>query len=121
MISSRKSVSLGCLLALCLMLVACKGDPFVGNWKPVETPGTDNDHMQIDSININKDGTFTIKYKAAARQERTGTYTKVGDKIELTVTGERRKVEASIASDGRLGLSGGGPGGGGPVVYFAKG
>lgn len=120
MTSNRRLVSIGLLLTLCLTFAACKGDAYVGTWKPVETPGTDNDHMQIDSLNLNKDGTFSIKYKNSSRKEINGTYAKVGDKIELTVPGERRKVEGSISSDGRLGMTGGGPKAGEPVVYFAK-
>lgn len=116
MTSSKQLMSLGCLLALCLMFAACKSDPFVGTWKPVANPSGDNDHMRIDSFIINKDGTFAIKYKDSSRKDVNGTYTKVGDKIELTGPGARGKVEASIGSDGRLGVSEGG----GPVVYFAK-
>ncbi|MDT4895860.1 MAG: hypothetical protein QOH25_937 [Acidobacteriota bacterium] len=116
MTSSRQLISLGCLLTLCLMLMSCKGDRFVGNWKPVETSGTDNDHMRIDTFNLNKDGTFSIKYKDASRKEVSGTYTKAGDKIELSGPTSRKKVEGSIGSDGRLGISEGG----GPVLYFVK-
>jgi hypothetical protein len=115
--SSRQLMSLGCLLILCLTFVACKSDPFVGTWKPVETAGGDNDHMRIDSFNINKDGTFSIKYKDSARKDVNGTYTKEGDKLNLMGPGSRGKVEASIGSDGRLGVSEGGGG----VVYFTKG
>lgn len=117
MTSSRQLVSLGCLLILCMTFVACKSDPFVGAWKPVETSGTDNDHMRIDSFNVNKDGTFSIKYKDSSRKEVSSTYIKVGDnKIALSGLTSRKKIEGSIASDGRLGVSEGG----GPVLYFAK-
>lgn len=116
MTNSRRLTGLGCLLILCLTLAACKSDPFVGNWKPVETPGGDNDHMRVESFNINKDGTFSIKFKDSSRKEITGTYTKVGDKIELTSTGQRGKIEASVGSDGRLGVTER-PG---TVVYFSK-
>jgi hypothetical protein len=73
--------------------------------------------MRIDSFNINKDGTFSIKYKdPSRRKDINGKYTKVGDKLDLTGPGSRGKVEASIASDGRLGVTEGG----GHVVYFVK-
>lgn len=117
MTNIKRLLSLVCLLTLCLTLAACKSDPFVGSWKPVESSGTDNDHMRIDTFSINKDGTFTIKYKDGKRKDVNGTYTKVGDKLELKGPGTRGKVEASIAGDGRLGVSEGG----GPVVYFTKG
>ncbi|HEY0379567.1 MAG TPA: hypothetical protein VGC87_21795 [Pyrinomonadaceae bacterium] len=115
--NGSRLAGLGCLLVLCLTFAACKSDPFVGTWKPAASASGDNDHMRIDSFVINKDGTFAIKFKDSARKEITGTYTKAGDKIELTGPGQRGKVEASVGSDGRLGVTEGG----GPMVYFTKG
>ena len=102
------------LLCVCLLVAACKADPFVGSWKPV--PSGDNDVMRIDSFNINKDGTFSIKYKDSSRKDITGTYVKNNGKLELSGPDQKRKVEVTLQSDGRLAVSEGGR----PPVYFSK-
>lgn len=88
------------LVVLCLALSACNSNRFVGSWKPV--PSGDNDAMRIDSFDIKKDGTFSIKFKDASRQEVIGTYTKTGDTLELHSPNTKQKVEAAFESDGRL-------------------
>lgn len=102
------------LVALCSVMIACKGDPFIGTWKPA--PTSDNDLMKIDSFNINKDGTFSMKAKDSARKEVTGTWTKTGETIELKGPDLKQKVEASIESDGRLKITEGGR----SPVFFVK-
>jgi hypothetical protein len=114
--NNKRAAALVCFLILSLLAAACKSDAFVGSWKPVETAGTDNDHMRIDTFDINKDGTFTIKYNDGKRKDVNGTFTRVGDKLELTGPGQRGKVEASIVGDGRLGVSEGG----GPIIHFVR-
>lgn len=102
------------LVALCSVLIACKGDPFIGTWKPA--PTSDKDLMKIDSFVINKDGTFTMKPKDSARKEVTGTWTKTGETIVLMGPDSKQKVEVSIESDGRLKISEGDRG----PVFFVK-
>jgi|GEM_PF-2649177 len=95
-------ISLGCLLATTLILSGCSGNRYVGSWKPVPNSTGDNDHMRIDSFNINKDGTFSLKYKDNTRKEVSGTYTMEGEKIVFASAEFRKKVEGTIESDGRL-------------------
>ncbi|MDT4969737.1 MAG: hypothetical protein QOJ64_4474 [Acidobacteriota bacterium] len=113
--SHRRTASLLVITVLCVALVACKSDPFIGTWKPA--PSGDSDVTRIDSFNINKDGTFSLKAKDPSRKEIKGTYTKTGDKLELSSPDFRQKVEASMESDGRLKVSEGGR----DAVYFVKG
>jgi hypothetical protein len=103
------------IVAFCSILIACKSDPFIGSWKPA--PSGDNDVMKIDSLNINKDGTFSMKYKDSNRKEITGTFTKTGDKLELKSSAFRKSVEATIDNEGRLKVSEGGR----DPVSFVKG
>lgn len=102
----RLWMNLGWLVVLCLALGACTSNRFVGSWKPV--PSGDNDAMRIDSFNINKDGTFSIKFKDTSRKEIKGSYTISGDKLQFSVPDSKQKVEGTIESDGRLSVSEGG-------------
>lgn len=102
------------LLGVCLILVACKSDPFVGRWKP--DPSSNNDVMQIETFNINKDGTFSIKYKDSSRKEIKGTYVNNGGKLELSGPDQKAKVEVTLESDGRLAITEGAS----RAVYFVK-
>jgi len=107
-------ISLGCLFVTCLIVSGCSSNRYVGSWKPV--PSGDNDHMRIDSFNINKDGTFSLKFKDTTRKEISGTYTIEGEKILFASSEFRKKVEGTIESDGRLKLVEGERG----SAYFAK-
>jgi hypothetical protein len=101
-------------LGFCLIFAACKSDPFVGSWKPA--PSSDNDVTRVDSFNINKDKTFSIKFKDSSRKDITGTYVNNGGKLELSAPDQKTKVEVTLQSDGRLAVTEGSR----PPVYFVK-